>query len=357
MIAEPIVDDGWRTCWTAAELQRVVFPEPRWAVPGLIAEGVTLIAGPPKVGKSWLGLNLSCAVAQGGKALGRIDVAAGDVLYLALEDNGRRVQSRLQVVMGDEPWPERLSIETSCEALSEGGTERVEAWLDSHPDARLVVVDVLTRIRDRKRDRSSAYIADYDAVAEIKAIADRRSVAFVVVHHDRKAASEDFVDAVSGTHGLAGAADAVMVLARSRGSAEATLKVTGRDIEEAEYALDFAGDVGTWQMLDGRAGDYELGDTRRTILQAVRDSEGMTPSQIAKATGINPNTVKVNVRRMVDDDQLDTNGEGYYFAPPVKQVTPVTDVTGAGDTSYTGYGLRDSFDRQGARDRAAEEVA
>src|SRR3954471_17711209 len=103
MTAAPIHDDGWRTSWTAAELQRLVFPDARWAVPGLIAEGVTLLVGPPKVGKSWLGLNVAASVAEGGLALGKGDVDPGDVLYLALVDTGRRVQSRLRMMMNDEP--------------------------------------------------------------------------------------------------------------------------------------------------------------------------------------------------------------------------------------------------------------
>jgi RecA-family ATPase len=79
-------DAGWRTRWTAAELQHVEFPEPRWAVPGLLAEGLNLLVGSPKIGKSWWALNVAVSVAQGGKALGRVDVPEGDVLYLALED-------------------------------------------------------------------------------------------------------------------------------------------------------------------------------------------------------------------------------------------------------------------------------
>jgi hypothetical protein len=353
MTAAPVTDDGWRTCWTAAELQRIVFPEQRWAVPGLIAEGVTLVVGPPKIGKSWLGLNLACSVAQGGKALGSVDVDAGDVLYLALEDNGRRVQSRLQRIMGDAPWPERLTVETWCEPLSQGGTERIEEWLDGHPDARLVVVDVLTRVRGRNADRTtSAYVADYDAVAEVKAIADRRSVAFLVVHHVRKASSDDFVDAVSGTHGLAGAADAVMVLARSRGSAQATLKVTGRDIEEGEYALDFAADIGTWQMLDGPASDYERSPERRAILEVLRAEEGLGPKAIADTAQLSHDVVKHLVRKMVDAGDLDTDGTGRYFPVHRSLHSPVHSATPDSERSEQG----EWQDREGARLRAVEAM-
>ena len=134
--------------------------------------------------------------------------------------------------------PERLTVETYCESITEGGADRIEEWLGEHPDARLVVVDVLARVRAQVGDRTNRYDNDYAVMALLEDLADRWGVAFLVVHHTRKASSEDFLDSVSGTQGIAGAADAVLVLARSRGNAEAVLKVTGRDVEEAEYALN-----------------------------------------------------------------------------------------------------------------------
>jgi RecA-family ATPase len=240
-----------RTSWTAAELMAIEFPEPRWAVPGILAEGLNLLCGPPKLGKSWFALNVAVAVSMGTKAFGRVHVDQGDVLYLALEDPGRRLQSRLRMVLGLEPAPERLTLETACPAIADGGAELIDKWLGEHPDARLVIVDVFTRIRGKVNDRSGRYEADYEAMAAIKTIADEWGIAILVVHHTRKQHAADFLDTVSGTHGLAGAADAVLVLERSRGSAEAKLQITGRDVEETEYALNFAGDVGTWQFLEG----------------------------------------------------------------------------------------------------------
>jgi hypothetical protein len=334
--------DARATSWTADQLMHVTFPEVRWAVPQLIAEGLNLLCGAPKLGKSWLALNLGVAIASGGLALGRIPVEAGDVLYLALEDTGRRLQSRLRIVLAGDTAPRRLTLATTCEPIADGGAERIESWLNDHPDARLIIIDVFTRVRGQVSDRANRYDADYRAVATIKEIADRRSVAVLCVHHTRKQSADDFLDSVSGTQGIAGAADAVLVLARSRGSAQAVLKITGRDVEEAEHALDFAPDIGTWQLLDGPAGDYELGDTRRRILQHVREGDAFTPTEIAEALDLNLNTVKVTVRRMAEADQLDTDGAGHYFTP-LQPVTPVTHVTEDGSenpqgyTGYTGY--------------------
>lgn len=301
------------------------FPPHKWAVEGIVAEGVTVLAGAPKVGKSWMGLGLAVAVSTGGRALGKVDVEAGDVLYLALEDTARRLQARLRKVLGRSPAPDRLTVATECPPLGAGGRERITAWLESHPDARLVVIDVFARIRGRADRQVSPYDADYAPMAAVKAVADSYAVAVVVLHHTRKAAAEDFLDTVSGTQGIAGAADALLVLARSRGQADATLSVTGRDIEEAEYALTFAADLGAWQLLDGPAIEHTLGDTRRRILHLVREAGALTPSQIADRLGIEVSTAKSTAWRMARDGQLDT-ADGYYTVA-VDPLQPATRAT------------------------------
>lgn len=311
-----------RTSWTADELMRTTFPPTRWAVKGLVSEGVNLLVGAPKLGKSWLALGIAVSVASGGVALGRIGVEQGDVLYLALEDTGRRLQSRLAAVLGQDPAPARLHLATECAPLPDGGASRIADWLYMHPDARLVIVDVFTKVRGATGNNVGAYEADYRAMSAMKAIADEAGVSFIVVHHTRKADSTDFLDAVSGTQGLAGAADAIMVLARSRGTAGAILKVTGRDIEEAEHALDFHAATGTWKLLDGPASDYELGDTRRRILHLLREGQSLTPKLIAASLSIKDATARQTCKRMAEDGQLDA-AEGTYFVP-LSPVTPVT---------------------------------
>lgn len=319
-----------QTSWSAPELRAIEFPEPRWAVPGIVAEGVSLLAGPPKVGKSWILLGLGVAIASGGKALGKVDVEEGDVLYLALEDTGRRLQSRLNLVLGTDPAPERLRLATACEPMVLGGEERITTWLDKHPEARGVFVDVFAKVRGHVSDRMNRYDADYAAMSVFSSIAGRYGVPIVVSHHTRKADSADFLDTVSGTHGIAGAADSVMVLARSRGAAAATLKVTGRDVEESAYALEFQPDIGSWQLLDGPAELYELSDTRRAIVTLLRDSGRMTPKEIAEALDLNANTARQTCVRMAKDTQLETDGDGYYRCP----LSPPSLLSLVSDSSY-----------------------
>jgi hypothetical protein len=328
--------------WTAKDLLNYEFPEPRYAVPALIPEGLTLLAGAPKLGKSWLALNVAAAVAYGGVALDKIDVERGEALYLALEDPPRRLQRRLALVLNGDGAPDGLYFETAWPRLLEGGCDLLGEWLDAHPRCRLVVVDVFAKVRGLTNGNVDRYEADYAAMSSLKVIADRRAVAILVVHHTRKAAADDWLDLVSGTQGLAGAADAVLVLSRSRGSADAKLAITGRDVEEAEYAMQFEPANGEWLLLEGPAVEYELGETRRRILAWLRDNGPAAPKTIADALGIDHENVKKACQRMARDDQLRPDGSGIYsYVSPESPVSPKgqkgqegQDMIGIGDEMF-----------------------
>jgi hypothetical protein len=301
--------------WSAADLLAADFPPVRWAVDGVIADGLTILAGSPKVGKSWLALGLAVAVASGGTALGRVPVEQGDVLYLALEDPPRRLQHRLRLVLAGDPPPVGLDVWTGCSRLPKA-TSELDAWLAEHPAARLVVIDVFARVRPSSDARMGAYDADYAATAALKQLADEHGVAVVFVHHTRKAGSDDWLDTVSGTQGLAGSCDGVLVLRRQRSAAAAELHISGRDVNERAVAMSFAPDFGTWTALDGPATDWVVGETRRRILQLLRDHEGLKPKSIADKLHLDHELVKKTLQRMATAEQVDTDGAGHYSAVP-----------------------------------------
>jgi hypothetical protein len=270
-------------------------------------------------------------------ALDKINVERGEVLYLALEDPPRRLQRRLELILRDEPAPDGLFIETVWPRLLEGGCDLLDAWLDEHPDCRLVVVDVFAKVKGVVVGDVNRYEADYGAMASLKTIADAHGVAILVVHHTRKASADDYIDSVSGTQGLAGAADAVLVLSRSRGSADAKLHVTGRDIEEAEYAMQFNTAAGCWSLLEGPAEEYEVSDSRRRILVHLRENGPRSPKQLSDELGLDHDAVRQTVSRMARDEQIATDGDGLYYHLSQQShlslveespVTPVTGVTG-----------------------------
>lgn len=218
-----------RTRWTDAELMATEFPPSKWAVPGLLCEGLNLLAGAPKLGKSWLSLGLGAAIANGEPALGAIDVERGPVLYCALEDTGRRLQRRRrQMIAAGGRAASLLTIETACPTISHGGEALLCDWLEDSPHARLVIIDTFAKMRGSDPTGAAAYAA----AARFKTLADHYNVPFLLIHHVRKQGAHDFQDPISGTNGLTGAVDATLVLKRSRGQADGVLHVTGRDAKK-----------------------------------------------------------------------------------------------------------------------------
>jgi hypothetical protein len=325
-----------QTSWTAAELLAADLPDPRWAVEGLFPEGLAFMCGAPKLGKSWFALALGIALAAGGWALGKIEVERGEVLYLALEDNARRLQSRLRLLLGEQAAPDGLHIETAWERFDEGGLERLSGWLDDHPAARLVIVDVWTRVRPFSRDNGNRYQADYEAAASLQAVAIKYGVAILALYHTRKAESSDFVETVQGTFGTAAAADTIVVVKRSRGEADATLFVTGRDVVETELALRFAAETGAWDLL-GDAAEYGLGKTRKAILDTLEAHGPLSPKRVSELTAdVSHDLAKKTMQRMFADGQL-TAAEGIYTPVPAVPVSPSE--RSPGTEGHGGHGL------------------
>ena len=299
---------------TASALMAMKFDPIRYVIPGYVAEGLTLFAGAPKIGKSWTALDLGIAVSAGGLAFGSIKCEQGDALYLALEDNPRRLQSRLKV-MGRSIAPQRLTFMTEWPTLDEGCLDELEAWAHGVEKPRLVIVDVLAKVRPIANGRDQLYDADYRTMTGLHSFATRHRLAVLVVHHTRKMEAEDPFDAVSGTRGLTGAADTVMVLKRDIGTAKTVLYVRGRDVEEVETALEFKRDIGTWIIL-GAA--HEVGKTseRQAILYALKGQrEPLSAREISDLLGKNYDAVRKCLTRMAHDGEVEKTGRGLYACP------------------------------------------
>lgn len=295
---------------SAADLMRRQFDPVKWAIPGIIPEGVTILAGSPKIGKSWLSLGLAVAVATGGVALGDKRVEAGDVLYLGLEDSERRLCRRLKMVCPDGN-PGRLEYHEEWPRLDSGGAELLDRWLANHPEARLVIIDTLEKARPRGNSKDSAYTNDYLVGNVLTPLAKKYAVSIVLVHHVRKMQTDDPLEQVSGTLGLTGGVDGVMVLRRSRGQADALLYVTGRDVEEEQdYALDWDQQSATW-TLKGSAEEYKHSAERFTIIKLL-EMEPMTPKQLADELHKNRSTVRNLLAKMVEDGVVERRFDGKY---------------------------------------------
>jgi AAA domain len=299
---------------SASRLAAMELPPVKYIVDGFIAEGLTVLAGRPKVGKSWMALGLAIAVASPfGYAFGSIPVEQGDVLYLALEDNKRRLKRRLNQMVPTGSVPDRLDVTLSCSRLDRGGIEMIRRWVDDHPGARLVVIDVFKKVRPDAREKDSLYDGDYRAIEPLKQLADERGTAILVLHHTRKMPADDPFDTVSGSTGLTGAADTVLVLARDP-QGGTTLYGRGRDIEEIETAVKFDRLDGSWTIL-GAASEVRRSDERSKILQSLRQAkEAMTPREIADVTGQSYDAVRQTLTRMCKVGEVQREKRGRYFA-------------------------------------------
>lgn len=307
---KPKVD--WRSgLVTATALMRMEFKPPSYVIPGMLAEGLTVLAGRPKLGKSWWVLDLCIAVAGDLFVMNSIRPAvSGDVLYLALEDNQRRLQNRLRKLLAKAKVPARLSFHTEWPRANAGGLEALREWLAEHPETKLIVIDTLAKFRPPRRGKD-AYEEDYGAVEGLQKLAGEFGIAILVLHHTRKAAADDPFDEVSGTLGLTGGADAILVLRRDS-SGVVTLHGKGREIEEFEKAVQFDKTTCIWRML-GDAEEHKKTKQRRTIEDAIREAnEPIGPKDIAAACGMKDNNVKQHLRRMLAEGKVEKVDKGKY---------------------------------------------
>lgn len=219
----------------------------RFVVEGLLPQGLHIFAGPPKIGKSWLLLQLALSVASGNSFWG-LRAEQGSVLSLCLEDSLPRLQQRLSE-LADEP-PDSLHLATISQSLSDGLCEQLEDFLREHDGTNLVIIDTLQKVRGNSGD-GNFYASDYQDISMLKRIADEYEIALVLVHHLRKREAEDPHDMISGTTGLIGAADGSYVLRRvHRGDREVQLYTRGRDMEEKVLTLERDRDLGEWRLVE-----------------------------------------------------------------------------------------------------------
>lgn len=296
-----------------AELWRAEFPPMKWAVDGILPAGLSILAGSPKVGKSFLALHIALGIALGGQVLETVNVAQGQVLYLSLEDPKRRLQARVKLALDE--YSEGLSnLDFVIESPRQdaGGLDYIRQWLEAHNGARLVIVDTLQKFRPVKKRGEDSYQSDYDAVAGLKKLADEFQVAFLLIHHTRKAQPEDgdFLQLVSGTQGLSGAADSTLVMTRQRNSPVCVLSITGRDVEEAELALS-RDDRGGYK-LEGNSGRYFASEQSKVILEYLEEHGEAKPKDIADALDMRQGTVRGTLSRLEDKELVVKKGRGVY---------------------------------------------
>jgi RecA-family ATPase len=310
------------TTTTMAEIMRMEFPPLEYVIPEILPTGLTLLSGKPKLGKSWMVCDLANAKAMGGCALQQYQVTQSDVLYLAMEDSFRRLQRRNIQLVGADTFPENLHCATEWPRLGNGGSEALHTFVDRKPETGLVVVDTFAIIRPRTRTTANMYEADYNAMRFLHEFATNRDVSVIVVHHTRKGESEDVHEMASGSNGLTGACDSLIVLKRGRGEADGELHVTSRDAADQELAMQFNASCGQWTVM-GNAAEYSRTVEERDTLTAMRELGPASAKVIAEALDETEGRIKTRLSRMKDRNRVRNPNRGVWVVTP----TPVTDVT------------------------------
>ena len=241
--------------YQARELYDKQLERTQMIVQRMIPCGLTVLAGAPKRGKSWLALALGLSVASGAAFLGQ-PVAQGSVLYLDLESRQYRVKDRLShLTVG--PAPAGLYVAHQAEPLGAKFYQQMEGWLSMVKDARLIIIDTLGRVKPGGKRNENAYESDTRQYGELQQWAGKHKIAVIVVHHLRKTKdSDDWFDKINGSNGLVGAADAVLGLGGKRGEQVSKLMISGRDID-GDYNMAIRFDGGRWVLESSDSESYE----------------------------------------------------------------------------------------------------
>lgn len=305
------------------------FPPLSWAIDGLIPEGYGLIVAPPKAGKSWFVLDIAVACATGSRALDALPAKKRPVLYLALEDGHRRLQERLNVLKDARHVQPNNSLKLVVDADSLEADALISLFIKEHHDeAPLIILDTIGRVMPGKAAGENEYQRDYRFGAKLKKyVAAMPGGTLLAVHHTNKGIHSDFQNAVSGTQGIAGAADFTAVIQRQRNEDEAVLSITGRDVPEAEYGMKF--DAGLWSIVGGdlstaseavaeiRAAQAQsnLGDRMTEIVHFVDQSDTpVTPAAIAEKFGLTRKDAGSYLARAERKDLIAKQGRGKYVS-------------------------------------------
>lgn len=310
--------DGWYDpdaldTVSMTELYERRYPGRPPVIEGLLYAGTYIFAGAPKVGKSFLMAQLAYHVSAGLPLWG-CTVRQGTVLYLALEDDHRRLQARLYRMFGAEA-AENLHFAIFAKKLNMGLVEQLTDFLREYPNTKLIIIDTLQKIRENSGDKCS-YASDYEVIGQLKQFADRKGVCLLLVHHTRKQQADDRFDMISGTNGLLGAADGAFLLHKnSRTSPIAKLEVSGRDQQDQCLVLRKDPERLLWELDHAEVETYrEAPDPVLDAVAAILTEEQPEWSGTAtELAALLPIEIKPNALGMKLNIRSDTLAEQYHI--------------------------------------------
>ncbi|MGN0612552.1 MAG: AAA family ATPase [Porcipelethomonas sp.] len=256
---------GFMQTVSMPELYEMVYPGKPPVIENFLYPGTYLFVGAPKVGKSFMMAQIAYHVSSG-TPMWNYSVRKGTVLYLALEDDYRRLQERLYRMFGTET-ADNLFFSVASRSLNEGLLDQLDNFINEHPETSLVIIDTLQKVREVQGDTYS-YARDYDIITELKTFADRTGICLILVHHTRKQKSDDSFDRISGTNGLLGAADGAFIMYKSRHiDGDATIEVSGRDQPDKHFMITRNKETLCWDFKGEHTPDYT--EPPEPVIEAV----------------------------------------------------------------------------------------
>lgn len=271
---------------TAAELEKMDIPPIEWLIKNILPVGLSMIGAPSKYFKSYMALAICIAICNGWRFL-KFDCTKHACLYLDLESTKRRPKNRLRQILKENDYPENLYVITGTDdvgRIGEGFEVQIEYQLEEHPQIKLIVVDVFQMIRQSSKRNQTGYDRDYDDFKALKQIADKHNIGIMLIHHTRKMKDPyDVFNELSGSVGVMGALDCAWVIAKDdRYTEEATLHITGRDMESQKLKIRFNKKsfqweyIGTEEEVEGQRllEEYEQSPITATIRKLVKQGGG-----------------------------------------------------------------------------------
>lgn len=328
----------------AAQMTKIYDPV-EWCVKKFIPIGLTLLAGRPKVGKSFVCLDLCNSVALGTNVFDDMEVVHGTTLYISMEDHGRRITSRLKD-MGLEGSDKCLLVHETPQWDS-GMAEFIRAIKARHIDLNLVVVDTLVHCLPPKPGNTSDYEYYYPVISGMQRLAHELGIALVLVHHAKKGGSgaaaggagaggsDNVFDQILGSVALQGAADSLMVITRRPSESEGFFVTTSRDFGDMIYNMYFDEECLRWKKQDqGPVASYNEND--RAIGWAIYNSidKCLQPLQIHEQTGIPIKTIRTRLNKQ--GSYFEQENGTWKIAPAKKQVSVFSKEKGEADNLKNG---------------------
>lgn len=259
-------------------------------VNNMLYQGLAILGGAPKARKSWWCLDLCLSISSGKPFLG-FETNKCECLYLALEDSDRRLKNRIKLILGSNEIPEGFRIEIECDTLENNLIKSLEHYLLKFPNVKLIIIDTLQMIRGMQGHKESGYAYDYREGKKLKNFADEHGICILVVHHLRKMKDSDVFNQLSGSTGLTGVADTIMILDREEVKTEASLYIRGRDIEEEVYKMRFRSDILKWEILSK--------DTENQTEQEIYNGNPIVKT-IKKLLTINPEGFEITSNQLLE---------------------------------------------------------